>query len=85
MWKLKNCPRCGGDVFLDSEEHIWYEQCLQCGYRHELRTVAEFDKPPAGVGKEPSLSPVRGGTARSGFVPGVATRSHRYAGRRRRA
>lgn len=31
-WKLKGCPRCGGDVFLDVEEEGWFGHCLQCGY-----------------------------------------------------
>ncbi len=28
-WKLKGCPRCGGDVSVSDTE----ESCLQCGYR----------------------------------------------------
>jgi len=31
-WKLKCCPRCGGDVFLDAEENDWFAHCLQCGF-----------------------------------------------------
>jgi len=27
-WKLKNCPKCGGDQYLDYDEYA----CLQCGY-----------------------------------------------------
>ncbi|KKN31342.1 hypothetical protein LCGC14_0824920 [marine sediment metagenome] len=27
-WRLKACPRCGGDVIVDREE----SQCLQCGF-----------------------------------------------------
>ncbi len=27
-WRLKGCPRCGGDVILDRDE----SQCLQCGF-----------------------------------------------------
>jgi len=41
MWKLKGCPRCGGDVFIDRDLHDWYEQCLQCGYRSELESIVE--------------------------------------------
>ncbi len=41
-WKLKGCPRCGGDVFLDrDEENRWYEQCLQCGCFNELKDIAK--------------------------------------------
>jgi len=32
MWKLKSCPRCRGDIFIDKELDGWHEQCLQCGY-----------------------------------------------------
>ena len=31
-WKLKCCPRCGGDVFMDTEESDWFAHCLQCGF-----------------------------------------------------
>ena len=27
-WRLKGCPRCGGDVIVDRDE----SQCLQCGF-----------------------------------------------------
>jgi hypothetical protein len=39
-WKLKTCPRCQGDLFLDKDMDGWYEQCLQCGFRKELRPIA---------------------------------------------
>jgi Zn ribbon nucleic-acid-binding protein len=57
MWKLKACPRCEGDVFIDKDkEHdIWYEQCLQCGYQRELRVVCEFEAQPERE-KEPVLA-----------------------------
>jgi hypothetical protein len=35
-WKLKNCSRCGGDLFVDRDLDGWFEQCLQCSYRREL-------------------------------------------------
>ncbi len=41
IWKSKSCPRCGGDMFLEVGDK-WYEHCLQCGYAHELRSLAEF-------------------------------------------
>jgi hypothetical protein len=31
-WKLGGCPRCYGDVFLDSEDGQMLGHCLQCGY-----------------------------------------------------
>ena len=32
MWKTNSCLKCGGDVFLDIDEDIWFDHCLQCGY-----------------------------------------------------
>ena len=40
MWKLRACPRCGGDVFIDKALDNWYMACLQCGYQKELREIA---------------------------------------------
>jgi hypothetical protein len=40
-WKLKSCPRCRGDVFLDRDQYGWYEQCLQCSYRRDLEVIVE--------------------------------------------
>ena len=45
VWKLKGCPRCGGDVYLDSDLNGWYEQCLQCSQRHELKDIRQFQEP----------------------------------------
>ena len=47
MWKLRNCPRCQGDLFLDRDMDGWYQQCLQCGYRRGMKPLAEAGhKPP---------------------------------------
>jgi ribosomal protein S27AE len=46
MWKMRNCPRCQGDLFIDKDLDGWYEQCLQCGYRREMRAIAEAGRPP---------------------------------------
>jgi DNA-directed RNA polymerase subunit M/transcription elongation factor TFIIS len=40
IWKIKGCPRCSGDLFLQSEWGIWTEHCLQCGYEKELSLSA---------------------------------------------
>ncbi len=70
VWKLKGCPRCGGDVFLDrDEENRWYEQCLQCGYFNELKDLAGFhgqprerERKPVPAGKnQQTRSPESGG------------------------
>ena len=45
IWKLKSCPRCRGDIYIDcDEEHTWYEQCLQCGHVREMHSIAEFHR-----------------------------------------
>jgi DNA-directed RNA polymerase subunit M/transcription elongation factor TFIIS len=38
------CPRCSGNLYLDRDYHGWYEQCLQCGYMHDLRAIYENKK-----------------------------------------
>ena len=43
-WRLKACPRCQGDVFMDKDVDGWFEQCLQCSYRRQLKDIREFDK-----------------------------------------
>lgn len=35
MWKLKGCPRCGGDCYADYNHYRFYYVCLQCGWREE--------------------------------------------------
>lgn len=56
QWKLKGCPRCGGDIFLDTDSDYWYELCLQCAYRRELKDISEFGKQPACANKTIALS-----------------------------
>ena len=50
-WKLKGCPRCGGDLFIDSDIEGWFEQCLQCAHWRLLPkavpVVAERDREEA--------------------------------------
>lgn len=42
MWKFRSCPRCGGDLFLDRDVYNWYEECVQCGYIRDLKSLDEF-------------------------------------------
>ena len=37
----KRCPKCGGNVYLDRDLYGWYEQCLQCGYTCDLKSIVE--------------------------------------------
>jgi len=41
-WKLKDCPRCDGDIFVDRDLYGWFEQCIQCGYNHDLRNTVKL-------------------------------------------
>jgi DNA-directed RNA polymerase subunit RPC12/RpoP len=45
-WKFKACTRCGGDLFYDDDEDGCFQECLQCGYRRQLK---EFKKQPIPV------------------------------------
>ena len=35
----KRCPKCGGNIFMARDEYGWYEQCLQCSCRRDLKNV----------------------------------------------
>ncbi len=50
MWKLKSCPRCRGDIFIAKDLDGWFEQCLQCSYRRELKGIAEYKRFPVAAG-----------------------------------
>ena len=55
MWKLKSCPRCNGDVFLEEDISGWYLRCLQCGYNRDLKDIVRVNKGTPGKKKEPVL------------------------------
>lgn len=40
-WKISGCPRCGGSLFVDRDMDGWYEQCINCSYRNELKVLVE--------------------------------------------
>ena len=56
-WKTKGCPRCGGDMFLDRDLDFWYEQCLQCSYRVELKLMNRVKKPVLAGGSSSKKHP----------------------------
>ncbi|OGN98999.1 MAG: hypothetical protein A2Y89_00215 [Chloroflexi bacterium RBG_13_51_18] len=41
------CPKCGGNLYLDSDYIGWYEQCLQCAYMKDLGVVYQTRKKTA--------------------------------------
>ena len=36
MIKLKACPKCHGDLYLEKDQYGRFLSCLQCGYLMEL-------------------------------------------------
>ena len=36
--KLETCPKCKGHLILEKDNFGTYQQCLQCGYLHDLET-----------------------------------------------
>ena len=35
----RKCAKCGGSVYLDSDQFGWFEQCLQCGLVSDLKPI----------------------------------------------
>jgi len=57
MWKIKSCPRCGGDLLLDKDLLTgWYEQCLQCSFTRDLPELVEFKEQPDLSKEKPIVS-----------------------------
>ena len=45
VMRFKSCPRCKGDIRLDRDHYGWYEECIQCGYMHDLQSIIEVKQP----------------------------------------
>jgi DNA-directed RNA polymerase subunit M/transcription elongation factor TFIIS len=41
MLTHKQCPKCGGNIYLSADYYGRYEQCLQCGYTCDLENIDE--------------------------------------------
>ena len=42
-WKLKKCPRCNGDLYIEKDIHEEpSERCLQCGYEKPLNATQDL-------------------------------------------
>ena len=35
----ESCPKCGGNIYMDSDEHGWFEHCLQCGHTRDIEVI----------------------------------------------
>jgi hypothetical protein len=46
VWKLKSCPRCSGDLYVQCEMDSCYEECLLCGYERDISNLN--DRNPVG-------------------------------------
>jgi hypothetical protein len=46
MWRLKSCPRCGGDMCLEEGPDGQEEKCLQCSY---VRGYEAYPAPEKGA------------------------------------
>jgi hypothetical protein len=55
-WRLRSCPRCGGDMFVGKDLYGWYESCLQCGYYGELKNLDEFGQNPTPKDERPVVT-----------------------------
>ncbi len=54
-WKLKDCPRCGGDIFMDIDENGWLGHCLQCGYMGKGPSILGAMMPEPGMVLQPEM------------------------------
>ncbi len=55
MLTRKQCPKCGGNIYLSTDYYGRYEQCLQCGYTYDLDAIDNLQKQTAQL-KEGSAS-----------------------------
>ena len=53
LWRIKSCPRCKGDLFVSSDIDGWFEQCLQCSHRRDLKNLNEFENQAVAAGTTP--------------------------------
>ena len=43
-WKFRGCPRCGGSTYVDKDDDGWYEYCMMCSNRTELKNATNSPK-----------------------------------------
>jgi hypothetical protein len=41
--RLDSCPKCKGQLLLEKDNYGLYQQCLQCGYLHDLQIFPVID------------------------------------------
>ena len=62
--RLDRCPKCKGRLLLEKDHYGLYQQCLQCGYLHDIKIFALNDKQEIEEEKK-SVAPHRLATRRS--------------------
>jgi ribosomal protein S27AE len=55
MLTHKQCPKCGGNIYLSADYYGRYEQCLQCGYTCDIDSTAEERQKQTSQRKEKSI------------------------------
>ena len=53
-WKLKNCPRCSGDMFVERDVDGWIERCLLCGYSRDVSAAKRVVSTDSRAKKQPA-------------------------------
>ena len=56
MWLFKSCPRCGGDMYIESDEDGTFKHCMLCSFRLELKAGMESKKEVILSAEEPVLA-----------------------------
>lgn len=51
-WIKNGCPKCGGSMFIDNDMDGWYEQCINCSFRQELKESSNRRPIPQGKTEE---------------------------------
>ena len=54
-WIIRGCPRCGGSSFVDKDMDVWYEQCINCSYRNELKILVDVARKVVREDKAPFI------------------------------
>jgi hypothetical protein len=60
--RLESCPKCKGRLLLEKDNYGSYQQCLQCGYIHDLETITWIDEPindPQAEEEKEAVAPYR--------------------------
>ncbi len=57
MIKLKACPKCHGDLYLEKDQYGRYLSCLQCGYLMELLEKVPEELPKISLSEQSRRTP----------------------------